>query len=56
MGDISNRDFKKFMVALVLSGKIEARDISEAKEKMEYVVQLFDFIEGLQQTTKIREL
>ena len=56
MPDISKRELKKFMVAVVFSGTVEATDVSEARKKVEYALELFDFIDGLQLTMRIREL
>lgn len=46
---------KKFTVALVVSGIVEAESLSDAREKLECTLGIFDFVDSLSSTMKITD-
>ena len=46
---------KKFTVALVVSGIIDAESSSEAREKLECTLGIFDFVDQISVTMKIKD-
>ena len=56
MINASNQDLKKFMVAVLLSGTVEAKNEDAILKKLDHALKLFELIGDLQVITKIKVL